>query len=141
MDFCMVENGVLTFDFALRKKSIGEAFESHAGLNALNPIWRPGDPMAECTALPTFLLMLLAWHAAKTLAEDSRVHSGALLAVFLNHACLVNTACCGAGKSFSCLPLVLTLLTASQLPSELFWIRACNNGVLTRRLGCSLNFG
>ena len=83
--------------------------------------------MAEFTALPIFFsccwclwpsfkssaCLLLAWHAVMLLADNSTVHLGELLAVFLNHACLVNMVCCHAGKSFSCLPLVLTLLSAS----------------------------
>ena len=68
-------------------------------------------------------------NAVMLLAEDSRVHLGALLAVsnplhgccsermllavFLKHACLMNMVCCSAGKSLSCLPLILTLLSAS----------------------------
>ena len=100
-DFCMVKNGVLAFDFAVWKKSIGEVFESHVDLTALSPIWPVVVPMAESTALPTCLL--LAWHAVITmsvsnplnvccsygnaamlLSEDSRVHLGALLAVISN---------------------------------------------------------
>ena len=60
MDFGMIEKGVLTFDFTLRKKSIGEVFTSYTDLTALNPIRRFEDSMAEFTVLLTFLFMLLS---------------------------------------------------------------------------------
>ncbi len=62
----MMKKRVLAFDLKdleSRMKSIDEDSESHADLNALNPI-RPavlvaGDFIAEYIALPAFLLMLL----------------------------------------------------------------------------------
>ncbi len=65
----MVKKRVLTFDLESRKKSIGEDFESHADLLALDLI-RPavliaGDFMTDGIALPAFLpmLLLLSWPA------------------------------------------------------------------------------
>ena len=52
MDFAVVKNEVLIFDFALRKKSIDEIFKSHIDFTALNPIWRLKDSITEFTALP-----------------------------------------------------------------------------------------
>ncbi len=63
----MVKNRVPK-DLKSRKKSIGEDFESHADLTALNPIRSlpvAGDFVTEGSALSAFLLMLslLPWLA------------------------------------------------------------------------------
>ena len=70
------------------------------------------------------------------MAEDSRVRLRALLAVFLNHACLINMACCYIGKSFSCLPLVLTLLSASYRLNFFESERATKKEALKRGFLC-----
>ena len=120
MDFCMMKNGVLIFDFALRKKSIGEVFKSHVDFIALNPIRPFEEFMAEFTALPVFFLCCWRrWLSFRILCMPA--------------ACMV----CYNDKYLSCLPLVLTL---SQLPSILVRIRACNNDILARWLKCSLGF-
>ena len=124
MNFYIIKNEVLAFD----SESINEVFIWHADLTALNPIWRFEEPITEFTALLTCLLLI--WHIIILISLSRILWMRTIDMIYYS-----------ANKSLSCLPLVLILLTVSRLSSELFWIRACNNNVLVRRLKCSLNFG
>ena len=133
-------------------ESIDEVFASHVDFTALNPMRPFGDSMAEFTALPIFFsccwclwplfkssaCLLLAWHAVMLLADEFHSPSERVA------GCLPDSRMPGEHGLLPCWQVFLVLATGSdiaisQLPSKIFRIRACNNGVFARRLGCSLN--
>ena len=116
--------------WGFNSESIDEVFASHVDSTALNPIWRLGDFMAECTALPTFLLMFMAPLAVIWILCDA--DGWGFQSPFESVAgCLSESRMPDEYDMLLCWQVFLVLATdsniaISQLSSKLLRIRACN---------------